>query len=223
MKIAAIGPDAFETVPALMLLIGDDVTEVRVAGLNALAVMGSKAKAAVPLAADLFDRDRTPAPVLVAAVKVLAVGGVDGLDRLETLSRKSLPEPVREELCRAFAKAATLSEATRTWMIEQAENTQSVREAISAALAKTGTSTTIQELIRRTNVYKPRKSGEKDVKYPVDYRKWVLIALRKMDVPKIATRETRRELIDRLEYLVKNEGEPEIVAEAKAALEAVKK
>jgi HEAT repeat protein len=222
-KLAAIGPEASEAIPDLIGRIGDEETGVRVAALKALAAMGLSAKDAIPVAAALFDRDRTPPPVLVVAVDVLAACGGDGLKHLETLSKKVLPRDVREQMCVAFAGVKSPSDEMRLWMLDQAEVLTESREVIAGTFVRTGTNATLLELLRRTHFYKPGKVGSKLEEYDVGYRKWALITVGKMNVEKIATRETRAYVLERLEYLSKNDNSPEVVAEAAVALTKLKK
>jgi HEAT repeat protein len=216
-KLGAIGPQASDAVPDLIDRIGDEATEVRIAALQAIARMGRRANDALPIVAPLFDKEQTPAPVLEAAVGLLAAAGPEGMKQLETLSKKLLPISVRTAICQAFAQTDRLSEETRVWMIDQAEANAKSREAVTASLIKTGTDATLLTLLRRTDVYKPGKPGAPPVKYAGDYRKWALITLRQMNLAEIATRGTRGKLIDRLELLTRD-ADPEVAAEAKAVL-----
>jgi HEAT repeat protein len=220
-KIATVAADATAAIPDLIDLIQDKSDAVRVAALTTLAAMGYEAKGAIPAAADLFDRPSVE-PVLLAAAQVLGATESEGIKRLESLCLKTLPESVRAEMCKTFCRAKRVSGSTNVWMIEQAETIVDCRVAVATALAKGVAKKEVQELLRRTLTYKPRKRGQKEMKYDLDYRKWSLITLRKLDLSSTANRETRQLVVDRLKYLVENDSTEEIVAEAKATLTALK-
>jgi len=221
-RIAILAADAAPAIPDLMSLIADKTEGVRVAALLALATMGERAKDAIPATADLFDKPLSE-PVLLAATQLLGETGRNGIKRLETVCQKQLPESVRAAMCKVFAKADSVSETTRTWMIDQAESITGCRESVSAVLVKKFSKVEVQELLRRTLPYKTRTPGEKAVKYDVDYRVWAIVTLRKLDYSGSALRESRQMVIERLNLLVMSNTDAEVVAEAKAALAELKK
>jgi HEAT repeat protein/S1-C subfamily serine protease len=220
-KIGLLGVEAVRAVPDLAGLIGDEVESVRVAALLALAAMEREAKDVVPAAADLFERP-TPEPVLAAAARLLGATGADGVRKLETVCVRPLPASVREEICRAFAKSNSPSGEMRVWMMDQAEELSSCREAVAQALAKHSTDATVLQMLRRTHLYKPRRPGEKQKTYPTDYRVWALATLGKMKVPDVTNSETRRQVLELVEHFAKNDASPEVKAEAKIALSKIR-
>jgi S1-C subfamily serine protease/HEAT repeat protein/predicted RNA-binding Zn-ribbon protein involved in translation (DUF1610 family) len=221
-KIAAFAHEADAAVPDLIERIGDSSDAVRAGALLALAAMGPEAKGAIPPATRLFDR-QTPEPVLVAAVRLLAAAGPDGIARLEAVCQKSLPQAVREEMCRSFNQAKSVQSATLIWMIEQAETLERSREVITETIAKVASSVEIQELLRHTLPTKPRQPGEKPVVNPADYRVWAIITLRKLDFTSKGLRDSKEVVIGRFTLLASSSTDSEVVAEAKAALAELKK
>ncbi|MCE9566742.1 MAG: HEAT repeat domain-containing protein [Planctomycetes bacterium] len=217
-KLATIGRDAQETLPELTVCIGDESPGVRIAALKALAALGTDCKPALPMVAGLFDKEKTPVPVLAAAVEVLGAVGADGLTHLEKLIKKTVPPEVKEQMCLAFSKNKFLSEPVQLWLVDQAESLPKSREVIAKALAKKGSDATVESMLRYTHIYKPVKGANPPEMYPVEIRQWMVSVLGKMDLKADVSQETRTKVIDRMKYLSKNDKTPEIVTEANAVL-----
>jgi HEAT repeat protein len=218
LKLASIGQDASEAVPDLIKCIADAETGVRVAALKALAATGSHAKQAVSAAADLLDKDETSPLVLAAAIEVLAAGGPEGIRELETRTARPFPDAVRLQICVAFSQARTIPEKAIPWMIDQAETLADCRDIVTATLSKAADDNAVLLLLKRTEVYKTRKNGDPETKYPDDYRKWVLKTLRKIDLPKVARKDTQEAVKSRLRYMAQNDKIADVASEARAVL-----
>jgi hypothetical protein len=156
--------------------------------------------------------------VLSAAVEVLAAGGADGLRELETRTSRAFPDVVRLQICMAFAQARTIPEKAIPWMIDQAETLADCRDTVTAMLSKAADDSTVLLLLKRTEVYKPRKKGDPEAKYPDDYRKWVLKTLRKIDLTKVTARGTQEAVKSRLTYMAQNDKVADVASEAQAVL-----
>ena len=158
-KLATIGRDAGECLPELTACIGHEAPGVRIAALKALAAMGKDCKSALPAVVGLLDKEKTPAPVLVAAIEVLGVVGVDGMPHLEKLMKQTVPDEVKEQLCVAFSQSKFLEDAVRLWLVDQSEALTKSREVIAKTLAKKGSDTVVERLLSRTHLFKAAKGA----------------------------------------------------------------
>ncbi|MBA4192403.1 MAG: hypothetical protein C0467_30920 [Planctomycetaceae bacterium] len=217
-KLTKIGRDAQETLPELTACVGHESPAVRIAALKAIAALGSDSKSALPMVAKVFDNDKTPVPVLVAAIDVLGAGGAEGATHLEKLIKKTTPAEVKEQMCVAFSQQKMIPDAVQLWLVDQSETLIKSREVIATTLARKGGNATVEHMLPLTHIYKPAKGANPPETYPADYRQWVLSVLGKMDLKANLTQETRVKVSDRMKYLSRNDKTPEIVTEAKAVL-----
>lgn len=193
--------------------------------MKALAAIGVKdAKGIVSVAVALFEDPDMSSEVLAAAVPLFTAAGPEGIEKLAVLVRKPLPASVRTQMCITLAETPRVPEDLLDWMIEQVEDLKAVRQAVGNSLAKVGGERNVLELIRRTDVYKPRNLNlMKEEKYAGDYRQRAVATLGKMDFLKTKPTPILARVRERLTYLSSNEQDPNVAAEAKAALVALRR
>jgi HEAT repeat protein len=188
-KLAMLGKDAATAVDDLITLANDSSPEVRTAtlasALRALAAIGPDPKQTFALANGNFIDKTASNDVRVAAVDLLATCGPDGLKALKDATPFMLPDPVKAEMCQVFASAGADAKDVFQWMLDTAESIDSCRPAVGDALGKAGNDKLVLELTKRTDKYKTGIPGNAPVTYSLEYRRWAVQTLGKMDLANI--------------------------------------
>lgn len=202
LKLAQLKADAAPAVDDLIARATmDSEADVQAASLKALAGLGPTASKAVPIATKLFNAVDTQASVRNAAIDVLGATGPEGLKVLKAGITKPLPNSAKARMCRAFAAAGTGASDMHLWMIDLCESAPECREPTTEAMVKAGDEKSVQVLLKRTELFRPRVVGEPEEMYPKSYRVWAIETFGQMDLDRVATKTTRDRVLDRMKIL----------------------
>jgi len=89
-------------------------------------------------------------------------------------------------------------------------------------LVKNPKAALIDELLLLTSAWKPpsRAGGKRDVPYPVDYRCWAIQTLGNLNLRDLSPTQ-REKVLRRLNYLAKDDSNPQINSTAQIALKRI--
>ncbi len=222
LRIQQMGGLAAEALPAIVERLKDPVLEVRLASLGAIAAMRTRAEAAVPVIEQILKQSEQPPPMRQAAVDTLAALGPKGREAITfVFADSSQPAPLRERILYQLLRSKGVGNKTLVEMIAFAEEVPTCRQPLTNYLTREYplADEVLTELLLCTSAWKPRsRTGGRDVRYPVEYRRWAIDLLGRLNPAELTTTQ-RQKIVDRLNYLVKNDSTPEIVSEAKTALQ----
>jgi len=241
LRLKEMKTNAFEAVPDLVECFQKDTDPtVRAAAVYALTAIGPPTQVVnqlIPLFDQLltnFPREialstdptapgakRSPDEELaLAVIEALASFGVRGRNTLEVQMRNTrLSEAVRELICIHLANARDLTDDNILLIMEFAEHNAKVRPALTEVLVKNPKAALIDELLLLTSAWKPpsRAGGKRDIPYPVDYRCWAIQTIGNLNLRDLSPTQ-REKVLKRLNYLAKDDSNPQINSTAQIAL-----
>jgi len=244
LRLKEMKTNAFEAVPDLVECFQKDSDpSVRAAAVHALTAIGPPTQVVnqlIPLFDQLLtnfpretplstapnapDAKRSPEEELaLAVIEALASFGVRGRNTLELQIRNTrLSDAVRELICVQLASAKDLTDDNILLIIEFAEHNAKVRPVLTEMLVKNPRAALIDELLLLTSAWKPpsRAGGKRDVPYPVDYRCWAIQTLGNLNLRDLSPTQ-REKVLRRLNYLAKDDSNPQINSTAQIALKRI--
>ncbi len=242
-RLAALGPAAEATVPAIVKVLGEHVAVgVRLAAVTALEKCGpaaaadAKKRAATVLAgvvsgkgkptptreeftADPDQKAETEATLATAGIAALVEFGADGVVPLSSLlTEDGLADDGRTAMCKVLAKLGTKAQAAGPQLVALGESNSKFRDEAGTALAAIGGDAAVEHLRKHTDFSKERLLPlNKRDPVKADLRRWVYETLGEID-PAGLSDAGRRDCQRRLETAVLSEIDPTCLKVAERAL-----